>query len=89
MMGQALELFGFKGRVYKPGDSFETEGVDGVDLINLSTENNGLGKPLIELPDINKMNVSELKELAKSKEIEGYSNMKKDDLITALTEEGK
>ncbi len=34
--------------------------------------------------DINKLTVDKLKEIAKEKGIEGYSNMKKEDLIAAL-----
>ena len=34
--------------------------------------------------DLNKLTVDQLKELAKEKEIEGISNMKKEDLIKAL-----
>lgn len=33
---------------------------------------------------IENLNLTELKEIAKSKDIEGYSNMKKDELVKAL-----
>ncbi len=35
-------------------------------------------------PDYDGMNLSDLKQIAKDKDIEGYSNMKKDDLIAVL-----
>lgn len=52
-------------------------------LMNYFTEK---GYQLVEdkEKDISKMTVPELKELAKSKEIAGYENMKKDELLEAL-----
>ncbi|MDW4434505.1 Rho termination factor N-terminal domain-containing protein [Staphylococcus saprophyticus] len=75
---------------YNEGDVFPREGkeVSEERLDELSTKNNRQGVPLIERVqeqiNYNDMKVSELKEIAKEREIEGYSDMKKAELIEVL-----
>ncbi|PTK57454.1 Rho termination protein [Staphylococcus haemolyticus] len=75
---------------YNADDPFPREGltVSKERLTELSTENNRQNKPLIERveeqTDYSDMKVSELKELAKERDIEGFSHMKKSELIDAL-----
>lgn len=75
---------------YNVGDSFPRAGLDVSKerLTELSTDNNRQNKPLIERveeqTDYSGMKVSELKELAKERDIEGFSHMKKSELIDAL-----
>lgn len=75
---------------YNVGDPFPRTGLDVSEerLTELSTKNNRQNKPLIERVqeqiDYSDMKVSELKELAKERDIEGFSHMKKSELIDAL-----
>lgn len=75
---------------YNVGDVFPRSGkqVSEERLTELSNTSNRQGKPLIELVDeqvnYSDMNVSELKKLAKKRNIEGFSSMKKAELIEVL-----
>ncbi|UVD90677.1 MAG: Rho termination factor N-terminal domain-containing protein [Staphylococcus haemolyticus] len=75
---------------YNVGDTFPRKGltVSKERLTELSTKNNRQNKPLIERVEeqiaLDDMKVSELKELAKQRDIEGFSHMKKSELIDAL-----
>lgn len=77
-------------REYNVGDDFPREGkeVSKERLTELSTKNNRQGEPLIERVqeqvDYSGMKVSELKNIAKELEIEGYSDMKKNELVKVL-----
>lgn len=75
---------------YNVGDMFPRDGlkVSVERLTELSTKNNRQSKPLIENVqehlDYSGMKVSELKEIAKERDIHGYSDMKKVELIEVL-----
>lgn len=75
---------------YNVGDLFPRDGkeVSEERLTELSTKNNRQSKALIERVqeqvDYSGMKVSELKELAKERGINGYSDMKKIELIEVL-----
>lgn len=75
---------------YNVGDTFPRDGLSVSDerLTELSTKNNRQNKPLIERVEeqtkLSDMKVSELKELAKQHDIEGYTKMKKDELVEVL-----
>lgn len=75
---------------YNVGDLFPRDGkeVSEERLTELSTKNNRQYKALIERVqkqiDYSGMKVSELKELAKERGINGYSDMKKVELIEVL-----
>lgn len=75
---------------YNVGDDFPRKGkeVSKERLTELSTSNNLQGEPLIESVqagvDYSGMKVSELKNIAKEREIEGYSDMKKNELVKVL-----
>lgn len=75
---------------YNVGDIFPRDGLRVTDerLRELSTDENRqrvpLIKPISEAKDFSSMKVSELKEVAKKQDIDGYSDMKKVELIKAL-----
>jgi len=75
---------------YNVGDIFPRKRLRVTDerLRELSTDENRqrvpLIKPILEAKDFSSMKVSELKEVAKKQDIDGYSDMKKVELIKAL-----
>ncbi|MEB6244661.1 Rho termination factor N-terminal domain-containing protein [Staphylococcus xylosus] len=75
---------------YNVGDIFPRKRLRVTDerLRELSTDENRqrvpLIKPISEAKDFSSMKVSELKEVAKKQDIDGYSDMKKVELIKAL-----
>lgn len=75
---------------YNVGDIFLRKRLRVTDerLRELSTDKNRqrvpLIKPISEAKDFSSMKVSELKEVAKKQDIDGYSDMKKVELIKAL-----
>ncbi|MGW7832379.1 Rho termination factor N-terminal domain-containing protein [Staphylococcus xylosus] len=75
---------------YNVGDIFPRKRLRVTDerLRELSTDENRqrvpLIKPIAEAKDFSSMKVSELKEVAKKQDIDGYSDMKKVELIKAL-----
>ncbi|MCD8851642.1 Rho termination factor N-terminal domain-containing protein [Staphylococcus xylosus] len=75
---------------YNVGDIFPRKRLRVTDerLRELSTDENRqrvpLIKPISEAKDFSSMKVSELKEVAKKQNIDGYSDMKKVELIKAL-----
>lgn len=75
---------------YNVGDIFPRKRLRVTDerLRELSTDENRqrvpLIKPISEAKDFSSMKVSELKEVAKKQDIDGYSDMKKAELIDAL-----
>ncbi|WP_436950198.1 Rho termination factor N-terminal domain-containing protein [Staphylococcus xylosus] len=75
---------------YNVGDIFPRKGLRVTDerLRELSTDENRqrvhLIKPISEAKDFSSMKTSELKEVAKKQDIDGYSDMKKVELIKAL-----
>lgn len=75
---------------YNVGYTFPREGlkVSAERLESLSTDKNRQGVPLIkpisEAKDFSSMKVAELKEEAKNQGVEGYSDMKKAELIDVL-----
>ena len=69
------------GREYAVGDVYSNE--ERID--ELSTNKNKLKRPVIKANNnLDDLTVRKLKELAKDKEIEGYSTMKKEELIEVL-----
>ncbi|MDW4041421.1 Rho termination factor N-terminal domain-containing protein [Staphylococcus saprophyticus] len=75
---------------YNVGDIFPRKRLRVTDerLRELSTDKNRqrvpLIKPISKAKDFSSMKVSELKEVAKKQDIDGYSDMKKVELIKAL-----
>ncbi len=66
----------YKGLGYKPYQEHEEE--TEAEENNVAEEVNG------DVIDYKSMKVDELRELAKARDIEGYSKMKKDELVAAL-----
>ena len=73
--------------VYKADDQYPREGVKVTDdrIKELSSTDNKRKEVLIkEQDDYSALTVKELQDIAKEREIEGYSKLKKDELIEAL-----
>lgn len=74
------------GKQYAIGDVYSKE----ERIEQLSTNNNRLNRPLIKAMEVEEENnledltVKELMEIAKDKDIENYSTMKKEELIEAI-----
>lgn len=74
------------GKIYAIGDFYSNNGVSQKRIDELSTNNNKTGRNLIELykKDLKDYTVEGLKDLAREKELEGYSNLNKEKLIELI-----
>lgn len=74
------------GKVYAIGDFYSSNGVPQERINELSTSNNKTGRKLIESyeKDLKDYTVEDLRDIAREKEFEGYSKLKKDELIELI-----